>query len=71
MNEQKQPSPPSENDDVDLPPIASDPVRAGSTIVFSGDPAEVSAGFALALQLLGIDPPTAEPCPGDLTRRKQ
>jgi hypothetical protein len=71
MNERKQPSQPSGSDDVDLPPIATGPVDDGSTVVFAGDPAQVSAGFALALQLLGIDVAAPEPCPGDQTLRKQ
>jgi hypothetical protein len=53
MNEPEQPSPSSDNDTVD--PIAADPVRDGTTIVFAGDPAQVRAGFLLALQLLGLD----------------
>ena len=36
MNEPEQPPPSSDNDTVD--PIAADPVRDGTTIVFAGDP---------------------------------
>ena len=65
MNKRKQPPPPPEIDDADPPPVAADPVCAGTTVVFSGDPAQVSAGFALALQLLGIDASEQMPRAGD------
>jgi hypothetical protein len=67
MDEQKQRTSPSENDDVDLRPITADPGHPSSTAVFAGDPAQVRAGFALALQLLGFDAPMPEPCAGDRT----
>jgi hypothetical protein len=65
MNERKQPVSPSEHDDVDPPPVTTDPVRDGTTVVFSGDPAQVSAGFALALQLMGMDASEQMPRAGD------
>ena len=65
MNERKQPSPPSENDSVDPPVIAAEAVEAGTTVVFAGDPEQVSAGFLIALQLLGIGAPMAGTCPDD------
>lgn len=40
-------------------PIPADPVSE-STIVFCGDPAQVSAGLAVALRLMGIDQPAPD-----------
>ncbi len=69
MNEPDQPPPSSENDTADL--SATDPVCDGTTIVFAGDPADVKAGFLIALQLMGIDPPMPEPRDGDPTGPEQ
>jgi hypothetical protein len=33
------------------------PTHADSTILFAGDPSQVSAGFALALRLMGFEVP--------------
>jgi hypothetical protein len=40
--------------------IPADPATAGSSVVFCGDPAQVTAGFAIALQLMGIDAPVPD-----------
>ena len=69
MNEPDQPPPSSENDTVD--PDATDPVRDGTTIVFAGDPAQVEAGFLIALQLLGIDAPMPDRHTGGRTEQEQ
>lgn len=71
MNEPKQPSQPSEHDDADLPPAATGPADVGSTVVFAGNPARVSAGLAIALQLLGVDTAAPEPGPDDRTLRRK
>jgi hypothetical protein len=71
MNDQKQPSPPPGNDDAEPPQIMADPADADSTVVFAGDPTQVSAGFALALRLMGFEVPEAEPSPDDQAGRKQ
>jgi hypothetical protein len=49
------------DDDTDMPSVAADPACSGSTVVFAGDPSQVSAGFALALRLMGLDAPMPEP----------
>jgi hypothetical protein len=50
MAEQKHPSDPLENDE-------PDPTSARSSVVFCSDPADVRAGFAIALKLMGFDTP--------------
>lgn len=49
--------PPSGQDKASDP---ADPSAAGSSVVFCGDPAQVSAGFALALRLMGMDVPVQD-----------
>ena len=48
MAEQKHPSDPLENDEPDS-------TSARSSVVFCSDPADVRAGFAIALKLMGLD----------------
>jgi hypothetical protein len=48
MTKREKPSDPVERDEVHS--------RAGSSIVFCGDPAQVGAGFAVALKLMGVAP---------------
>ena len=50
MAEQKHPSDPLANDN-------PDPMSARSCVVFCNDPADVRAGFAIALNLMGFDIP--------------
>jgi len=57
MNERKQSSLSGNNGETDMPSGAPDPARTGATLVFAGDPSQVSAGFALALRLMGLDAP--------------
>ena len=52
MTKREKPSDPAARGEVNL--------RAGSSIVFGGDPAQVGAGFALALKLMGIVAPVPE-----------
>ena len=69
MSEPEQPPPSSENDTAG--PDATDQVCDATTIVFAGDPAQVEAGFLIALQLLGIDAPMPEPLAGDRPRQDE
>jgi hypothetical protein len=50
------------DDEIDMPSVAADSACSGCTVVFAGDPSQVSAGFALALRLMGLDAPLPEPC---------
>jgi hypothetical protein len=46
-------TPPFGNDKgIDPKLIPADPATAGSSVAFCGDPAQVTAGFAIALQLM-------------------
>ncbi|MBR1124682.1 hypothetical protein JQ628_24375 [Bradyrhizobium lablabi] len=65
MDKRNQPQITSESDDTSHPK----PAAAGSTIVFYGDPAQVSAGFALALQLMGMDAEMPDAGEHDLRRK--
>lgn len=62
MDEPKQLSPPSSRQDEAIHPqaIPADPSVTGSSVVFCGDPAQVSAGFAMALRLMGVDVPVQD-----------
>ena len=61
MDEPSHPSFPSGNGKaIDPEPAAAESAGAGPSIVFCADPAQVRAGFALALQLMGIDAPVAD-----------
>ena len=53
MAEQKHPSDPVGNDE-------PDPTSARSSVVYCSDPAEVRAGFAIALKMMGFDVPMPE-----------
>jgi hypothetical protein len=58
VDKSNHPSPPFGSDKTTDPKsIPAQPARAGSSVVFCGDPAQVRTGFALALQLMGIDAP--------------
>jgi hypothetical protein len=48
-------------------PGSAGPIGAGPGVQFSGDPAQVRAGFALALKLMGIDAPLPDVCEPDPT----
>jgi hypothetical protein len=69
MNEPKQPPSSLGNNGADVQSTAAGPDCAGSAVVFSGDPAEVRAGFVIALKLMGIVAPMPEPCAGDPTKQ--
>ena len=45
---------------IDAKPVPADTSGAATSVVFCGDPAQVRAGFAIALQLMGIDAPMLE-----------
>jgi hypothetical protein len=51
------PLPLGNNEAISPKAIPAYPVVAGSSVVFSGDPAQARIGFAIALQLMGIDVP--------------
>ena len=54
------PPPAGQNEAIDPQSMPADPVTVGSSVVFYGDPAQVRAGFALALQLMGVDEPVPD-----------
>ena len=62
MDKRKQLSPPPSRQDEAIHPqaIPADPSITGSGVVFCGDPAQVSAGFAMALRLMGVDVPVQD-----------
>jgi hypothetical protein len=49
--------------------IPTYPAAAGSSAVFSGDPAQVRIGFAIALQLMGIDAPVSHVSESDPSKQ--
>jgi hypothetical protein len=56
MTKRNQP-PPVTTEASEPEPGSAGSIGAGPSVQFSGDPARVRAGFALALKLMGIDAP--------------
>jgi hypothetical protein len=69
MTERNQ-SPPVRPSARDPEPGSAGPAGAGSSVTFCGDPSQISAGFALALKLMGIDAPVPDVCASDPKQEK-
>ena len=61
MDKRNDPSNPFAHDKgIDPKSIPADSATAESSVVFCDDPPQVEAGFAIALQLMGIDAPVPD-----------